>query len=143
MSLTLMIDAAMSPPRLVVDMPASYPNLVCLALPVGPLSWPGETSFDDGTRPPDTVHHGQLERDDPARPRRARRRRPRSSPGEPASIPDALRDPDARVPRAALTRLWQLAVEATGDPCFGLEAPRFVAQTTFHALGYAVLASAP
>jgi AraC-like DNA-binding protein/lambda repressor-like predicted transcriptional regulator len=55
--------------------------------------------------------------------------------------PDAL-GPDARVPRAALNRLWDLAVEATGDPAFGLEASRFIAQTTFHALGYAVLASA-
>ena len=50
--------------------------------------------------------------------------------------------PDARVPRAALSRLWELAVEATGDPAFGLEASRHAAQTTFHALGYAVLASA-
>jgi len=49
--------------------------------------------------------------------------------------------PEARVPRDALNRLWQLAVEATGDPAFGLEASRHVAQTTFHALGYAVLAS--
>ena len=55
--------------------------------------------------------------------------------------PDAL-GPDARVPRAALNRLWELAVDATGDPAFGLEASRFIAQTTFHALGYAVLASA-
>ena len=55
--------------------------------------------------------------------------------------PELLRDPDARVPRASLTRLWQLAVAATGDPCFGLTATRYVAQTTFHALGYAVLAS--
>lgn len=54
----------------------------------------------------------------------------------------ALDDPGARVPRAALTRLWRLAVEATGDPAFGLTASRFVTQTTFHALGYAVLASA-
>lgn len=54
--------------------------------------------------------------------------------------PDALA-PGARVPRAALNRLWALAVEATGDPAFGLTAARFVAQTTFHALGYAVLAS--
>lgn len=44
------------------------------------------------------------------------------------------------MPRAAHTRLWQLAVEATGDPCFGLEASRFATQTTLHALGYAVLA---
>jgi AraC-like DNA-binding protein len=58
-----------------------------------------------------------------------------------AGIDPAALGPDARVPRAALTRLWELAVEATGDPAFGLEASRFAAQTTFHALGYAVLAS--
>ena len=56
--------------------------------------------------------------------------------------PASLQAPDARVPRAALTRLWHLAVEATGDPCFGLSVPRFTMQTSFHALGYAVLASA-
>ncbi|HYC57382.1 MAG TPA: AraC family transcriptional regulator [Candidatus Binatia bacterium] len=55
--------------------------------------------------------------------------------------PGALDQAEARVPRAALTRFWQLAVEATGDPCFGLVAARHVTQTTFHALGYAVLAS--
>ena len=55
--------------------------------------------------------------------------------------PATLLDPDTRVPRQALTRLWQLAVEATGDECFGLTAPRFATQTSFHALGYAVLAS--
>jgi AraC-like DNA-binding protein len=55
--------------------------------------------------------------------------------------PAALQEPDTRVSRVALTRLWQLAVEATGDPCFGLTAARHVTQTTFHALGYAVLAS--
>lgn len=55
--------------------------------------------------------------------------------------PEAL-GPEARVPRAVLSRLWELAVAATGDPAFGLEASRYTAQTTFHALGYAVLASA-
>jgi AraC-like DNA-binding protein len=54
--------------------------------------------------------------------------------------PDNL-GPDARVPRVALNRLWELAVAESGDPAFGLEASRFAAQTTFHALGYAVLAS--
>jgi AraC-like DNA-binding protein len=54
--------------------------------------------------------------------------------------PNAL-GPDARVPRAALTRLWEVAVEASGDPAFGLEASRHASQTTFHALGYAVFAS--
>jgi AraC-like DNA-binding protein len=58
-----------------------------------------------------------------------------------AGIDSAALGPDARVSRAALNRLWELAVDATGDPAFGLEASRFVAQTTFHALGYAVLAS--
>ena len=56
--------------------------------------------------------------------------------------PDRALAPGARVPRAAHTRLWQLAIEATGDPSFGLEASRFATQTTLHALGYAVLASA-
>lgn len=58
-----------------------------------------------------------------------------------AGIDPAALGPDLRVPRAALNRLWELAVEATGDPAFGLETSRFTAQTTFHALGYAVLAS--
>src|SRR5262249_38047797 len=58
-----------------------------------------------------------------------------------AGIDPAALGPDARVPRPALNRLWELAVEATGDPAFGLEASRFVAQTPFHALGYAVAAS--
>lgn len=53
----------------------------------------------------------------------------------------AFDDPDFRNPIAATTRLWHLAVEATGDPCFGLWASRFVTQTTFHALGFAVFAS--
>jgi AraC-like DNA-binding protein len=55
--------------------------------------------------------------------------------------PAALEDPDARVSREALTRLWELAVAATGDEAFGLTAARYATQTTFHALGYAVLAS--
>lgn len=55
--------------------------------------------------------------------------------------PAALTDSDARVPRANLTRLWQLAVEESADPAFGLDAARHTLQTTFHALGYAVLAS--
>lgn len=55
--------------------------------------------------------------------------------------PGTLGQSEARVPRAALTRLWQLAVEATGNPAFGLSVARHVMQTTFHGLGYAVLAS--
>jgi AraC-like DNA-binding protein len=55
--------------------------------------------------------------------------------------PDVLRTPGARIPRDALTRLWGEAVAATGDPCFGLVAARYALPTSFHALGYAVLAS--
>jgi AraC-like DNA-binding protein len=59
-----------------------------------------------------------------------------------AGIPlAALADPDGRVPSLAVARLFQLAAEATGDPAFGLSAARFVQQTTFSALGYAMLAS--
>ncbi len=56
--------------------------------------------------------------------------------------PAALDDPNARYPVAATTRLWALAVSATGDEAFGLTVARHVGQTTFHALGYALNASA-
>jgi AraC-like DNA-binding protein len=55
---------------------------------------------------------------------------------------DSLRDPNARLPLAASARLWEAAARETGDPAFGLRASRFVRPTTFHALGYAVFASA-
>ena len=56
--------------------------------------------------------------------------------------PATLQEPEARVPRAALTRLWQLAFEATGDPAFCLTAARHAAQTSFHGVGYSMMASA-
>ncbi len=56
--------------------------------------------------------------------------------------PAALSDPNARYPQAASNRLWQLAEQASGDPAFGLEVGRRIRQTTFHALGYSLLASA-
>jgi AraC-like DNA-binding protein len=52
-----------------------------------------------------------------------------------------LGDPNYRCPLAATTHLWRVAVEVTGDPCFGLWACRFTSQTTFHALGFAAFAS--
>jgi len=55
--------------------------------------------------------------------------------------PDLLGDPNARYPLAGMQRLWTLAVQATGDPCIGLEVGRSWHPTTFHALGYAALAS--
>lgn len=53
----------------------------------------------------------------------------------------ALDDPNARYSVAATTRLWRLAVAAAGDDAFGLTVVRHVGQTTFHALGFSVLAS--
>src|SRR5262245_1973468 len=48
----------------------------------------------------------------------------------------------ARSPLAANTRLWRLAVQATGDPCFGLRVPAHVPPTGLHGLAYAMMASA-
>lgn len=53
-----------------------------------------------------------------------------------------LDQPTARYPVAQSTRLWALAVTATGDPGLGLAVASQVGATTFHALGYAVMASA-
>jgi AraC-like DNA-binding protein len=53
-----------------------------------------------------------------------------------------LEDPEARLPVRSPSRLWPLAVQATGDPCFGLEVARHTLPTTFHALGFSLAASA-
>ncbi len=53
----------------------------------------------------------------------------------------ALDDPNARYAVDATTRLWRLAVTATGDEAFGLTVARHINQTTFHALGYSLTAS--
>lgn len=55
--------------------------------------------------------------------------------------PGQLETPDARLPLAATTRLWRLGAEALGDESMGLWVPRYSSQTTFHALGYAFMAS--
>ena len=55
--------------------------------------------------------------------------------------PQQMDDPNARYPLSATTRLWALAVQASGDPAIGLRVSRFVSPTTFHALGYALVAS--
>jgi AraC-like DNA-binding protein len=53
----------------------------------------------------------------------------------------ALDDPNARYSVDATTRLWRLAVAATADEAFGLTVAQHVNQTTFHALGYSLIAS--
>ena len=55
--------------------------------------------------------------------------------------PARFQDESARYPISQLRRLWHAAAEAAGDPCFGLEAGQYLHPTTFHALGYAWLAS--
>ncbi|KMT54770.1 AraC family transcriptional regulator [Pseudomonas fildesensis] len=55
--------------------------------------------------------------------------------------PLQMDDPNARYPLSATTRLWELAVQASGDAAIGLRVSRFVSPTTFHALGYALVAS--
>ncbi|HEX5660634.1 MAG TPA: AraC family transcriptional regulator [Polyangiales bacterium] len=54
---------------------------------------------------------------------------------------EALKDPSARHPVPAVARFWEHAVDITSDPAFGLRVPKYTRPTTFHALGYAVLAS--
>ena len=54
---------------------------------------------------------------------------------------DRLAQPLARFSYGALQRLWVIAQEASGDPCFSLRVASFWHPTTFHALGYSWLAS--
>ncbi len=55
--------------------------------------------------------------------------------------PQLMDDPSARYPVTVTMRMWQLAAQASGDPALGLRVSRFVSPTTFHALGYALVAS--
>lgn len=54
---------------------------------------------------------------------------------------ESFRDPNARHSIQSTARLWRLSAERAGDPAFGLRVPKYVRHTSFHALGYAVLAS--
>ena len=55
--------------------------------------------------------------------------------------PDHLHDANARFNYGAVRKLWQLAMQVTEDPCFGLTAARYWHPSNFHGLGYAWLAS--
>jgi len=55
--------------------------------------------------------------------------------------PAKLGDGNARYKLEDMAKLWNLAVEETRNPCFGIEAGKRWAPTTFHALGFAWLAS--
>ena len=52
-----------------------------------------------------------------------------------------LDGPTARCPLVNNTRLWELAVAATGDPAFGLKVASHIKHTAFHALSYGLAAS--
>lgn len=56
--------------------------------------------------------------------------------------PVKLQDPNARFPATHMARLWQLTEERSGDPAIGVAIGMRWNPTTFHALGYAWLASA-
>src|SRR6202161_1804429 len=48
----------------------------------------------------------------------------------------SLDGPTARCPITPVSRLWRAAVDATGDPAFGLKVASHIKQTTFHALSF-------
>lgn len=53
----------------------------------------------------------------------------------------ALEDPDARFPQDGITRLWQRAVELSGNPAIGLNLGKAVRPASFHVAGYALMSS--
>jgi AraC-like DNA-binding protein len=53
----------------------------------------------------------------------------------------ALTDPDARFAQDAMTRLWHLAVEASGNPAIGLNMAKILRPSSFNVVGYAVMSS--
>ena len=55
--------------------------------------------------------------------------------------PGALADLEGRIPLARTTVLWRLAVEVTGDPCFGIEVSRHARPGSFQTLGLGVVSS--
>ncbi|WPC06734.1 AraC family transcriptional regulator [Pseudomonas benzenivorans] len=53
----------------------------------------------------------------------------------------ALQDPDARFAQDGMTRLWQRAVELSGNPAIGLNMAKVVRPASFHVVGYALMSS--
>lgn len=53
-----------------------------------------------------------------------------------------LADPDARIPQDQMTRLWELAVELSGNPSIGLSMARVIRPAHFNVVGFALLSSA-
>ena len=55
--------------------------------------------------------------------------------------PNGLNDPNARCSVLSMRRVWALAIDATKDETFGLDVADQVHPSSFHALGFAWLAS--
>ena len=55
--------------------------------------------------------------------------------------PELFSIPGARYSRSQILQLWELAAEATDDPCIGLTVGFNIRTTSFHALGFSWLAS--
>jgi AraC-like DNA-binding protein len=53
----------------------------------------------------------------------------------------ALDDPDARFTQDSMTRLWQRAVELSGNPAIGLNMGKVVRPGSLHVVGYALMSS--
>lgn len=53
----------------------------------------------------------------------------------------ALNDPDARFAQDGMTRLWQRAVEITGNPAIGLNLAKVMRPGAMHVVGYALMSS--
>ncbi|MEN5152529.1 AraC family transcriptional regulator [Pseudomonas orientalis] len=52
-----------------------------------------------------------------------------------------LSNPDARFAQDAMTRLWQRAVELSGNPAIGLNMGKVARPASFHVAGYALMSS--
>ncbi|CAD5109677.1 AraC family transcriptional regulator [Zestomonas carbonaria] len=53
----------------------------------------------------------------------------------------ALGDADARFPQDGMTRLWERAVQLSGNPAIGLNMASVVRPASFHVVGYAAMSS--
>jgi AraC-like DNA-binding protein len=54
---------------------------------------------------------------------------------------ESLNNPDARFPQDAMTRLWHLAVEVSGNPAIGLNMAKALRPSSFNVVGYALMSS--
>lgn len=55
---------------------------------------------------------------------------------------DQLKNPNHRIPVSQMTRLWELAIERTGDPCFALSLAEHAQAEIYSALGISISLSA-